>query len=294
MIVIKLMGGLGNQMFQYALGRALALRLNTKLKFETSGFEDDFYKREYKLDCFNLRANFIESEKLERLLKAPANLPSKMIRRVFNVKSYSQINEKGFNFNTTISEVPCNAYLIGYWQSEKYFIKYKNTLMNDFVFKQVLEGRNIETARVIENRNSVSIHFRRLHGISKTGNTDSNAINFHGASPMEYYNRAISLIIEKIEHPHFFVFSDDPKFAQEHLKLNHPITFITNNDDEHCYNDMRLMSLCKHHIIANSSFSWWGAWLAENPDKIVIAPREWFKDKSMNTSDLIPEGWNRI
>lgn len=210
------------------------------------------------------------------------------------VKQYTQIAEKDFNFNKSIWKVPRNAYLIGFWQSERYFFKYREILKNDFSFKEELEGQNNELARQIEITNSVCIHFRRQHGFSKTGETDMNGINLHGLSSMEYYHRAISLIIEKIKQPHFFVFSDQPEFAKENLKLNCPITFVTNNDDEHCQNDMRLMSLCKHNIIANSSFSWWGAWLNQYPDKIVIAPKQWFATDIVNYEDIVPESWMKL
>jgi hypothetical protein len=294
MIIVKLMGGLGNQMFQYALGRTLSFELNTRLKFEVSSFEKDFYKRVYQLKYFNLETESIEVDELERLLNGPKDILSKAICGLFHLKPYSLIYEKGFDYNTNISQVSCNVYLIGYWQSERYFIKYKDLIKKDFVFKNKLSGLNMELAKEIENTNSVCVHFRRLHGISRTGEIDKKGINFHGASSMEYYKRAISIINEKIEEPHYFVFSDDFKFAEENLKLNYPTTFVTNNDDEHCYNDLRLMSLCKHQIIANSSFSWWGAWLNDNLDKIVIAPKVFFAEEAINLEDRFPEKWITI
>lgn len=288
------MGGLGNQMFQYAIGRTLALDLNTKLKLEISSFEIDFYKRVYKLNCFNLKADIIKSGELESLLNGTKNFRQKNFGYIFNLKQYIQVNENGFNFNENINQVPQKAYLIGYWQSEKYFIKYKNLLKSDFAFKQELKGPNLELAKKIGKTNSICIHFRRLHGFSKTGDSDKQAIDLHGACSMEYYEKSISLITEKIKEPHFFIFSDDFEFAKDNLKLNYPTTYVTNNDDEHCYNDMQLISLCKHHIIANSSFSWWGAWLNQNPNKIIIAPQKWFNDKSIDISDLIPENWIKL
>ena len=124
--------------------------------------------------------------------------------------------------------------------------------------------------------------------------TDPVTKEFHGICSLEYYYNAIKKITEIVRKPHFFIFSDDIKWAQDNLKISYPATFVNHNADGKPFEDLRLMSLCKHHIIANSSFSWWGAWLSIDPDKIVFAPKEWFTDSGRNTDDLIPGSWHRI
>lgn len=156
-------------------------------------------------------------------------------------------------------------------------MKYKSDVTNEQVAQNILSV------------NAVSLHVRRGDYVSNL------TINqFHGTCSLEYYNQAIAQIAKKVETPHFFVFSDDPEWVKSNLKIDYSITIVDHNNADKNYEDIRLMSLCKHHIIANSSFSWWGAWLCRNPNKIVIAPLKWFNDKSINTTDLIPDGWIKI
>ena len=133
------------------------------------------------------------------------------------------------------------------------------------------------------------MHIRRGDYVS---NPTTNKL--HGTCSLEYYHNAVDIIAAKVSNPHFFIFSDDHEWARNNFKIDYPLTFVAHNNAGKNYEDMRLMSLCKHHIIANSSFSWWGAWLGSNPKKIVCAPRGWFKDKSLNTNDIIPSDWSRI
>ncbi|MBT0653117.1 alpha-1,2-fucosyltransferase [Geomobilimonas luticola] len=296
MIIVKLIGGLGNQMFQYAVGRSLALKHATELKLDRTFLDSEqngYTRRKFELNCFNLNVQFASPcELLKFAVKDSSVLvkPHLWLRRLWNnvlLKS-CVVKEKHFQFDSTVMQCHDNSYLAGYWQSEKYFQSVIDVIRNDFTFCDPLEGVNYKHANLITTTESVSLHVRRGDFIA-----NSKAINFHGTCDLAYYQRAISHIAPIISSPHFFLFSDDPEWVRVNLQLDFPSTIIDNNTGSAGHHDMHLMSLCKHNIIANSSFSWWGAWLNRNPDKIVLAPKRWFNDPSINTEDIIP-GWLRI
>jgi hypothetical protein len=201
----------------------------------------------------------------------------------------TQINEQGFPFDPAILKAPDNSYLVGYWQTEKYFNSVRPQLLRDFSFKAKPNAKNTATAKQITSTNAVSLHVRRGDYAS-----DATTNQFHGLSPLEYYRRAIELVAGKVKAPHFFVFSDDPQWCKDNLATGHPTTYVTNNDGNTGHEDMRLMVQCQHHIIANSSFSWWGAWLDEKPKPIVVAPERWFNDPAVDTKDIYAKGWIKL
>jgi hypothetical protein len=200
------------------------------------------------------------------------------------------INESYFNFNKDILSLSDHCYLSGYWQTEKYFSDIENLIREDFRIIKPLDGQNLGIAEKIKHTESVSIHLRGRDYINRV---ETKKIHF--TCDNSYYERSLSFIREKIKNPHFFVFSDDPEWAKKFLKTNHSFTFVEGNSwNKTSYEDLRLMSLCRHNIIANSSFSWWGAWLNLNVDKIVVAPKKWFADTERNSQDLIPDGWIKL
>lgn len=261
MIITRLIGGLGNQMFQYALGRFLAEKHNTRLKLDVTGFQK--YKlHKYSLAAYNINADLATVEEI-------------------NSMNFC-IKEKHFSFDPDVLDLPDNVYLDGYWQSEKYFFDVKNILKKEFTVKFEQTGKNKEIAEVITSTNSVSIHVRRCDYI-----TNKTFV----VCCLDYYYRCISFIDQNINSPEFFVFSDDPNWVKDNLKINFKTTFISCNNADTNYEDLRLMSLCKHNIIANSTFSWWSTWLNNNLSKIVIAPKQWFESCENNIKDLLPNEW---
>lgn len=288
------MGGLGNQMFQYAAGRRLAHIHNTQLKLDLSWFSSVASidtKRSYALDCFTISENFATDAEIEILADRKKTKLQKLIGKVVQkivTKNISQIKEKDFHFDPKVLSLPDNVYLEGYWQSEKYFKDIEDQIRLEFTVRSEPDDLNRKLAENIMKVNAVSIHVRRGDFISNPA-----ANKFHGICSLSYYHNAIDKIAANIDNPYFFVFSDDTSWVKDNLTINHPVTYI-NNNAETAYEDMRLMSLCKHNIIANSSFSWWGAWLNRNPDKMVIAPSKWFNEKNINTQDLLPERWVRL
>jgi hypothetical protein len=296
MIIVRLTGGLGNQLFQYALARVLAERNSSAFKIDASWFDDPKHiPRKYTLNKFNILESFATQAEIDKITWRNKSGP---LKTIFNFvqenKPYFRkkvVREKNFSFDPDMFKVPGTAYLDGYWQSEKYFSALEDIIRREFTLAVSLDKINLEFAQQIESSNSISIHIRRCDFIE-----DPETLSVHGALGLDYYSRAINYISKKDQDPRFCVFSDDYEWAKQSLKIDYPVTFVKHNNAEKDYADLWLMSLCKHHIIANSTFSWWGAWLNTNPDKIILAPERWFADEEMNnhTQDLIPETWIRL
>jgi len=196
-------------------------------------------------------------------------------------------DEKIFN------QISCrDIYLDGYFQNENYFKDIKENLRKELTLKTKADNINEEISQRILNTNSVCLHLRRLHGFAANGAWVGGRLERNMNLPLDYYYEAAKRIIKNVKDPYFFIFSDNPGWAQENLKLDYSKEFIGHNCRGKDYEDLRLMSLCKHHIIANSTFSWWGAWLAQNPDQLVLAPAIW--SPIINSKYIIPDTWYRI
>jgi len=286
MIISQLTGGLGNQMFQYALGFSLAKKLRTEFKYKFVNFQGAT-PRNIEID--NLKISSIPASPTDlKEIGYPTNLLSKILSK-FGLKASLVRSEKSFNFEKSALNLPDSSYIQGYWQSEKYFIDFENDIRKEFRFKVPSTKKNDEILEEIHSSNSVSVHVRRGDYVA---DTKTNA--FHGTCDLKYYEKAMALIEKKIKNPVYFFFSDDPEWVKMNLKSEHKKYYVDWNQGNQSYIDMHLMSKCKHNIIANSSFSWWGAWLNSNPTKIVIAPKKWFSDITVNTSDLVPKTWDKI
>lgn len=290
MIIVNLSGGLGNQMFQYALGRHLSIKNDTALKLNISEYKRQNL-RNYDLSHFDIFEDFITAKDSMELSYPSDSLIKKQFKkcwaRIFDINLINYINEQNINFNPEILSLGDNIYLDGYWQSEKYFSEIKDVIKRNFTVKDKPDPINKSFLEEITGCESVSVHIRRGDYVS---NQKTNQV--HGFLGLEYYQRALNTMLEKIDSPHFFVFSDDPVWSKQNIKIDAPITYIEHNGEKN-YEDLRLMSTCKHHIIANSSFSWWGAWLSSNENKIVIGPSKWFRNKKYNDLDRMPEKWLR-
>ncbi len=289
MIIVKLIGGLGNQMFQYATGRRLAHELGVDLKLDISGFNAS-QSRRYDLSVFNIQEDFISGQELVTLVPAKSG----KFRRLMNcfirdsiLVEKGRVEELALCFNPKVLTLSDGSYLDGYWQCEKYFIDIKEILKVEFQMKTAQDGKNKELAEMIASTDSVSIHVRRGDYLSAAHQT-------HGLCDLNYYKSAVQLLLKTIARPSFFIFSDDIAWCREHLNLQHPTVFVDHNAPDNAFEDLRLMSQCKHNIIANSSFSWWAAWLNQHKDKIVIAPSTWFISKQFDGRDIVPSAWIKI
>lgn len=298
MITTKLEGGLGNQMFQYAAAKALATKLECPLQLDISAFNNRQIHNGFEL------AKFALSQSKNNIHIKTTNTPSrfesvglsrlgknKFVRfalRKINSAKLNHYVEKDFSFDENLFNLKPYTTIEGYWQSYRYFGNIRKQLLADFRFLEGLSKENQALAKKINSQNSVSLHVRRGDYVA---NAHTNS--YHGVCGLDYYQKAISEIEKRVPEPVYFIFSDDPEWTMQNLKNVTSPTFVTHNTGPNSFFDMHLMSLCKHNIIANSSFSWWGAWLNENPEKVVIAPKQWFAvDK--NTSDLLPPDWIRI
>lgn len=277
-------------MFQYALGRHLSVRNKLPLKMDVSFLARANRPFTCRLTALNIDGSVATAAEVARV--KGGGFVKRLLARFPGFSPYSDryVSENGLPFQESILEIKGSVYLDGYWGSENYFVAITDLLMAEFAVKSPLEGKNKETARLISTANSVSLHVRRGDYVSDPG-----AAKVLGTCPLDYYAKAVELICSKVSDPHFFVFSDDPAWVRENIRIaRHAVTYVTHNDGEHEYEDLRLMALCRHNITANSSFSWWGAWLNRNPDKLVLAPAKWFADPSLDSASVTPAAWIRM
>lgn len=292
MIAVKLKGGLGNQMFQYAAARALALERKTWVYLDPSFLYEDakgrWTQREYELDCFNIVYKFERSGRIN-LLRSLNHKPR--MRRISESAlwpfPYRNFTEQTGGYNATFFDNPVNTYLEGYFQSEKYFVKYRDVLIKEFTFHEPASDRNAAQLNEIKNAIALSVHVRRGDYV-----TLSSASDFHGCMNEMYYSESIRKMLEMIPDINLCcVFSDDIEWAKRHIAASVKTVFVDWNKKGS--EDLRLMMNCTHHITANSSFSWWGAWLAEKEHSKIIAPSKWFADANASDIDIVPERWIR-
>jgi hypothetical protein len=292
MIISELSGGLGNQMFQYACGRSLAMKTNGSFYLDPRPLynidESIFIKRPFELNVFKARINF-SSEFYKQIFFPSNHIGRRLFKKIFGFKV---VAEQGFNYSNILENKCGNIYLKGYWQSEKYFEGISDVIRSDFAFMAKVNAETEAVSRQILESNSISIHVRRGDYV-----TSETAKAFHGFIGLQYYLDAIKIFAERFNDAKYYIFSDDSEWVKQYLLNNiNDGTIVMHNKGADSWQDMYLMSLCKHNIIANSSFSWWGAWLNKNPEKVVIAPKNWFAKNEMNlqTIDLIPSKWIRI
>ncbi len=290
MIIIKLIGGLGNQMFQYATGKKVGLKYDAVLKFDIGGLRNNsgITPRNYALGFFNIQENFANEKEIEKLKGNAGGKIFHIMQKLGIWKKKRFIVEPKFSFNPEVLDIGDDSYLQGYWQTEKYFKDIEGVIRKEFTLKKEFSIEEKEMTKEIKNTNAISLHIRRGDYIA---HAETN--KFHGICSLDYYEKAIKQVAEKTENPVFFIFSDDIEWVKQNLKIDFPTIYVSDGILKD-YEELMLMSYCKHNIIANSSFSWWGAWLNANPNKIVIAPKQWFAEKSVGTSDIIPETWTRI
>jgi hypothetical protein len=291
MIIVKLLGGLGNQMFQYALAVKMAHLNNDIIKMDLRGlFAGEDVRKEYELDIFGISQNQAEQNEYSPFYKKTKFGSVQLWNIINTIKKRKTFFDPDFVFHPEFLEYRgSNLMLRGLFQSEKYFINIRSKIIETFHFPEFEDSANITIAQQIEKVNAISLHVRRGEFAN---NQKYNQVI--GTCDLEYYKKAISYITGKIQKPVFFIFSDDPEWVKQNIVMDSPCYYITQNTGKQSYRDMQLMSLCKHNIIANSTFSWWGAWLNQNPDKIVIAPQIWFSGWDYNTKDLIPISWIKI
>jgi len=287
--IIHMVGGLGNQMFQYALGRRLQVDRGANVRFDLSMYEVDTERAltlsRYRthipqvsaMDKLTMRLSFGRTFAKAGALLGP--LKSKLLWKVHE--------DPANGIDPEVTKLQGRWYLRGWYQCPGYFETLRPQLLQEFDLKQPLEKIDADQLRQIQNVNAVSLHVRR-------GDLVTNPLynSEQQVQTAEYYSQCIRDISDRVRDAHLFVFSDDMPWCRENLRADLPVTFMDKNKGGTDYIDLHLMSNCRHFITANSTFSWWGAWLSQNPEKIVIVPPVWrFKHGGKPPPDLIPAGW---
>jgi len=277
-VIMQISGGLGNQLFQYAMGRRLALANDVPLVLDhLSGFRRDFYRRTFALDKFNLQCGFVTEA------ESYADLRGRLCRRLHRWLNQNQplerrnyvqeFDDKVFDHRLLDLKINQRVFFEGIWQHEEYFHDQAEQIRADLQLIVPHDAENIELARRICSVEAVCVHVRRLHGVSNIANAAPRAENDHLHVAANYYQRALDHILQHVRQPHIFVFADFPEWAKENLKATVPLEFVTHNGPNKDFEDFWLMTQCRHFVIANSTFSWWAAWLADYADKLVVAPK---------------------
>lgn len=290
-VIVRIYGGLGNQLFMYACGLALACRRQAPLFIDVGVLTSEQY-RPFGLGIFTLRATQAEA-KMVRQVRGFGD--SKISREWFHVrrslglaKNPGYVRESGWRFDPTVLASPTPCYLKGHWMCERYFFDYADEIRRDLQFRESPAGRNAEiAAEIVACPNPVSIHVRRGDYLA-----GGNAA-IYASLGQTYYRSALEAMRQRVTQPRFFCFSDDPQVARHELGLPADTVFVDHNGNAG-HEDLRLMTLCRHHIIANSTFSWWGAWLAGGAQQVVVAPQQWWIHPDYDDADIIPERWLRI
>ena len=282
MIITEINGGLGNQLFQYAAGLSLSLKHQTPLKTAVQ-FKHADTSRSLGLSHFNI--NLVEATQKDVDHLYTGSTVERAIQAILPSQFKHVYKEKHFAYQSGFEKLGSNVYLKGYWQSERYFSTIAKQVKDVFTLQPQYYSNVLSLIEEINQTESVSIHVRKgdylLHPYS----------DYYATLESAYYNKAVAAL--QVDHPplKLFVFTDDPKWVKENLALSIPYTLISGVQTRSMYEDFQVMLSCKYHIIANSSFSWWTAWLSARDGKKVVAPKQWFKNGPSDTADLIPKSW---
>ncbi len=287
MVVVKIYGGLGNQLFQYATGYALSQRTHSPLLIDTQWYRYNTKNcRPFDLKHFNIVEESYPSKKQKIYIDEDCHFFFKLYLRLKNTPAIPKFREKFFHYDNNFEKIDRSICLDGYWQSEKYFAAYKDDLREILTPKKTLKTIHSELLKELSRDNSVALHVRR----GDYNTLDENKTLFYLCS-MDYYKRAVSFFKDIYKDPKFFIFSDDPLWVKSSFDwLEHKRIISGNTNLE----DFSLMRKANHQIIANSTFSWWAAWLCQRDNQKVVAPSLWFKVKDKDTKDLIPKEWHTL
>ncbi|NCP72632.1 MAG: alpha-1,2-fucosyltransferase [Shewanella sp. CG18_big_fil_WC_8_21_14_2_50_42_11] len=263
MIITKITGGLGNQLFQYAVGKAVSHHHNVPLKLDITAYETYKPHNGYRLDQFAINAEIANTQEIAKL-KGANHLLAKVLRKAgqLNKQRYYSEKERTIYDAQVFAREEC--YLDGYWQNEQYFLKIRDIFLQDITPKFSLSNQAQAYQRQIMASHSVSLHVRRGDYLNHPE---------IGVLDISYYQQAHAYMVSKVEDPVFYIFSNNLAWCKQNFKFIENAVYIEGTQTE--IDDLMLMSQCQHNIIANSSFSWWGAWLNDNSNKIVIAPKRW-------------------
>ena len=289
MIIVKIFQGLGNQLFQYSLSRSLQLRHGVQVKLDLTWFDEYSEHRPFGLDKFNTKFEIATQKEINQVKNGiyPNKLSQLLNNKLSRFKKYYHqpyFKEDLSKLDSNILKINSRTYVEGYFSSDYFFKDYRGILLKEITLINQPNEVNQNWIRKIKSSNSVALTVRR-------GDFIGNPL--HDVCDINYFHTAINEVTKHVENPVFFIFSDDLKWTKENLKIDKE-HFLMGHNYPNFYEDMRLISNCKHHIIPNSTFSWWGAWLADYPGKIVVAPKTWLNSASIDYSYFLPKDWIKI
>lgn len=287
MIAFYCQGGLGNQLFQYATARRLAMRHQEELVLDPHWFEhprEGETVRPLELMKYGIQLRIATAQEQRRWRP----LRHRWAPYLGSLLPLLTIRERGVAYNQSVEAAPPDSYLFGFWQSEKYFKDIREDLLRELQPIAPPSARDVVVIDQMRECTAIGVHVRRGDYV-----TLNSAAAYHGVCSLDYYQRAITHVASRVDNPGLFIFSDDPDWTRENLRTPHRTHYIAHNAPQDAFQDVRLMSHCRHHVIANSSFSWWGAWLADAQNQIVVAPEKWFQ-ADRPTPDLLPSHWTRL
>ena len=299
MIVVRLQGGLGNQMFQYASSLRLAMKHRTELRLDLATLLDrtpreNMVFRDYDLELFRIPEQIATSREARKYLRRLAPGSRTLLERIEDkLVKRSLFQEQTYKFDPQILALPDETYLDGYFQSEQYFADIEDTIRERYRFPVAdfdLPDPTRSLAEEIHSAGSVCMNVRRGDFVS-----NPKSANYHGVCGLDYFERSAAWMAERVSAPRFFVFSDDPDWCRENIRLSHDVTFVgPEHNGPRFFHMFWLMSRCSHFIIPNSSFGWWAAWLAVHPGKQVVCPAQWFRAPEVRDVDICPASWTRL
>lgn len=291
-LLVRLQGGLGNQLYQYATAKAIANLQNRELIIDPRPIFAEAPARHYDLGEFKLESENFGTPFQRWMVRWLASVRLGRVFKMFNPYAWNfkmiRDAENGFD-ESLLKQNSGNLIIQGYWQSFKYFEDIRPILIQEFEVKSRPDSINQKYLNRINSVNSVCIHVRRGDYVN---NPTANKI--HGVCDLDYYYKGMKYINSKVHNPNYFVFTDDPEWVENNFQTKYKLKIVKHNLGKKDFEDLRLMTNCKHFIIANSSYSWWGAWLSNNQDKIVIAPKKWFNLDNFPAEDRIPREWVRL
>lgn len=290
-VIVRLQGGLGNQLYQYAIGRSLSILHGRRLLLDPRLIQAEAPARHYDLGALRIVENHVSGlNKWCVRWACSVRLGSAFRTACPLVWKYRIVQDRECGYDPTVFDDHAGPLILqGYWQSFRYFSDYRTTLLQEFAPRNPIESHTRNLIAEFESQEAVAVHIRRGDYV-----TNPVASSIHGTCNLNYYTNAAHLIAERISNPRFYVFTDDPAWARSNLSLPGSTRVIDENLGHRDFEDLWAMSRCRHFIIANSSFSWWGAWLSDSPQKIVIAPAKWFNIDNCPVGDRIPSDWIRL
>ncbi len=293
MIIAQITGGLGNQMFQYATAKALSLKTGATLKLDLQSFKREILpelelERNFELTAFK-NFQYQEATKEEINHYTSKSFPINKLQKLLPPHKRKIYNERDYTFDQNFFRANSSIYIKGHRQSEQYFKPYEKDIKNIYRLKEELIDRVKTFGEELSSIESLSIHIRRGDYLRLPI-----ILDWHGVLSKEYYATSIDKIVSKNPSTQIFYFADDVEWVKKELVGAYPGTIVSGNIAKTSYEDFYLMQSCRHQIVANSSFSWWAAWLNSNNSKTVIAPLKWFNNAPYNTKDLVPVSWLRV